>query len=54
MLSIRSTRRKLIPNADGRLVQVRDSIGIDQQFTKDKRQLDAATERLPRVCLEYA
>ncbi len=53
MLSIRSTRRKLIPNADGRLVQVRDSMGIFQQFTNDKRQLDAATERLPQVCIEY-
>ncbi len=32
------------------MLQVRDSKGILQQFTNDKRQLDAAAERLPRGC----
>jgi VWFA-related protein len=50
MVSVRSTRRSLIPTGDGRMVQVRDSMGIFQQFTNDKRQLDAATERVARVC----
>ena len=50
MVSVRSTRRTVIPIGDGRMVRLRDSMGIFQQFTNDKRQLDAATERLPRIC----
>ena len=53
MVSIRNTRRAVVPVGDGTMVQLRDSMGIFQQFTNDKRQLDAATERLPRVCLEH-
>jgi VWFA-related protein len=49
MVSVRSVQRTITP-AGGGMVQVRDSMGIFQQFTNDKRQLDAATERLPRVC----
>ena len=51
MVSIRSTRRSITPMRGGRTVQIRDSMGIFQQFTNDKRQLAAATERLPRVCM---
>lgn len=51
MVSIRSTLRSVVPMRDGRTVQIRDSSGIFRQFTNDRRQLDAATERLPRVCL---
>jgi VWFA-related protein len=51
MASVRSTRRSIIPIKNSDMVQVRDSMGIFQQFTNDKRQLDAATERLQRVCL---
>ena len=50
MVSIRSVQRVLIPIGKGDLVQARDAMGIYQQFTNDKRQLDAATERLPRIC----
>jgi VWFA-related protein len=50
MVSIRSVLRTVVPTADGRLVLVSDSAGILQQFTNDKRQLDAVTERLTRVC----
>jgi VWFA-related protein len=50
MVSIRSVLRTVVPTADGRLVMVSDSAGILQQFTNDKRQLDALTERLTRVC----
>jgi VWFA-related protein len=50
MASIRSVQRTVTPIGDGGTVQVRDAMGIFQQFTNDKRQLDAATERLPRVC----
>lgn len=53
MAAIRSTRRKVVPVGDGHLMQISDAAGIFQQFTNDKRQLDAATERLPRVCIEY-
>jgi VWFA-related protein len=49
MVSIRSTLRAVTVGVNGGL-QVRDSMGIFQQFTNDKRQLDAATERLPRIC----
>lgn len=50
MVSVRSVLRAAIPVGDGRMVQVREIGGIFQQFTNDNRQLDAATERLPRVC----
>ena len=50
MVSIRSILRVTTPVGNGDYVQVRDSMGIFQQFTNDKRQLDAATERLPRIC----
>ncbi len=51
MVSIRSTGRRMISSRDGKTVLIRDSSGIFGQFTNDKRQLDAATERLPRVCM---
>ncbi|HEY4363743.1 MAG TPA: VWA domain-containing protein [Bryobacteraceae bacterium] len=50
MISIRSVLRMTTPIGNGDYVQVRDSAGIFEQFTNDKRQLDAATERLPRIC----
>jgi VWFA-related protein len=50
MVSIRSVLRTVVPVGDGARLQIRDSAGIFQQFTNDKRQLDAATERLPRIC----
>src|SRR5580692_6020619 len=50
MVSIRSILRTVVPTADGRMVMVSDSAGILQQFTNDKRQLDAVTERVTRVC----
>jgi len=50
MVSVRSVQRVVIPVGVGGMHQVRDAMGIFQQFTNDKRQLDAATERLPRVC----
>jgi VWFA-related protein len=50
MVSIRSVLRTVVPVGDGTRLQIRDSAGIFQQFTNDKRQLDAATERLPRIC----
>lgn len=50
MISIRSTERRAVPVGDGTMLQLRDSMGIFEQFTNDKRQLDAATERLKRVC----
>jgi VWFA-related protein len=49
MISIRSVQRSVIPLPRGR-VMIRDSMGIFQQFTNDKRQLDAATERILRTC----
>jgi len=49
MISIRSTRRSVVPGPHGTRL-VRDSMGIFQQFTNDKRQLDAATERIQRTC----
>lgn len=49
MAAVRSIRRSVIAMPNG-MSQIRDSMGIFQQFTNDKRQLDAATERLPRVC----
>lgn len=51
MVSIRSTSRTVIPIKNTDMAQVRDAMGIFQLFTNDKRQLDAATERLPRVCV---
>jgi len=52
MVSIRSTSRAVVATGNGDMVQVRDAMGIFQQFTNDKRQLDAATEHLPRVCMQ--
>jgi len=49
MVSVRSVSRSVVP-VDGGMMQVRDSMGIFHQFTNDKRQLDAATDRLPRGC----
>jgi VWFA-related protein len=49
MISVRSTRRSVVPGPHG-TVMIRDSMGIFQQFTNDKRQLDAATERIQRTC----
>lgn len=54
MVSIRSTSRTVTPMRDSDLAEVRDAMGIFQQFTNDKRQLDAATERLPRVCIFHS
>ncbi len=51
MVSIRSTSRTVIPIKNTDMAQIRDAMGIFQQFTNDKRQLDAATERLARVCV---
>lgn len=54
MVSIRSVMRTVVTVGDSHTLQVRDlirdSAGIFQQFTNDKRQLDAATERIPRIC----
>ena len=50
MVSIRSTLRTVTGVGRGSMVTTRDSMGIFEQFTNDKRQLDAATEHLPRVC----
>jgi VWFA-related protein len=50
MVSVRSVLRTVTGVGRGADVQTRDSMGIFQQFTNDKRQLDAATEQLPRVC----
>jgi VWFA-related protein len=50
MVSIRSVLRTAVPVGDGTRLLLRDSAGIFQQFTNDKRQLDAATEHLKRVC----
>jgi hypothetical protein len=49
MISMRSMWRSVVPGPRG-TVMIRDSMGIFQQFTNDKRQLDAATERIPRTC----
>jgi VWFA-related protein len=49
MISIRSIRRSVVPGPRG-TVTIRDSMGIFEQFTNDKRQLDAATERIQRTC----
>jgi len=49
MVSIRSTARSVVPMPHG-MEEIRDSMGIFQQFTNDKRQLDAALERVPRTC----
>ena len=49
MISVRSTRRSVVPGPGG-TATIRDSMGIFQEFTNDKRQLDAATERVPRTC----
>ena len=49
MVSIRSVLRSIVPGPRGSIT-IRDSMGIFQQFTNDKRQLDAATERVPRTC----
>ncbi len=51
MVSVRSTSRTVIPIKNTNMAQIRDAMGIFQQFTNDKRQLDAATERLSRVCV---
>jgi VWFA-related protein len=51
MVSIRSTLRLATPMPDGRTVGIRDALGILQQFTNDKRQLDAATEQIPWIFL---
>ena len=50
LAAVRSVSRSVVPVGDNHLLQIRDSMGIFQQFTNDKRQLDAATERLPRGC----
>lgn len=49
MVSIRSTARSVVLMPHGK-EEIRDSMGIFQQFTNDKRQLDAALERVPRTC----
>ena len=49
MVSIRSTLRSVVPLSHG-ISEIRDSMGIFQQFSNDKRQLDAAVERIPRTC----
>jgi VWFA-related protein len=49
MISVRSIWRSVVPLTRGQ-VMIRDSMGIFRQFTNDKRQLDAATERIPRTC----
>lgn len=49
MVSIRSSWRSVVPGPHG-TETIRDSMGIFQQFTNDKRQLDAATERILRTC----
>jgi VWFA-related protein len=49
MVSIRSSWRSVVPGPHG-TAAIRDSMGIFQQFTNDKRQLDAATERILRTC----
>ncbi len=49
MVSIRSTSRSVVPLPNGK-EQTRDSMGMFQQFTNDKRQLDAALDRVPRTC----
>jgi VWFA-related protein len=49
MISIRSVWRSVVPGPHGTMT-IRDSMGIFQQFTNDKRQLDAATERILRTC----
>ncbi|HUP02526.1 MAG TPA: VWA domain-containing protein [Bryobacteraceae bacterium] len=49
MVSIRSVQRSLVPGPHGTTL-IRDSMGIFQQFSNDKRQLDAATERIQRTC----
>jgi VWFA-related protein len=53
MVSVQSTRRIVAPIGDGSTMQLRESMGIFQQFTNDKRQLDAAAERLVRACFEH-
>jgi len=50
MVSVRSVLRTVTGVDRGAMVRTRDSMGIFEQFTNDKRQLDAATEYLPRVC----
>jgi hypothetical protein len=53
MVSVRSTQRFVGTTEYGRTA-IRDSSGILYQFTNDKRQLDADTERLaPRGCGIY-
>jgi hypothetical protein len=49
MVSIGSTLRSVVPLSHG-MAEIRDSMGIFQQFSNDKRQLDAALERIPRTC----
>jgi VWFA-related protein len=49
MISVRSVMRSVVPGPHG-TDMIRDSMGIFQQFTNDKRQLDAATERIQRTC----
>lgn len=49
MISVRSIWRSVVPLTRGQ-VMIRDSMGIFRQFTNDKRQLDAAAERIPRTC----
>ncbi len=54
MISVRSTQRFVVTVGEGGRTAIRDSPGILHQFTNDKRQLDAATERLfPRGCGVY-
>ncbi len=53
MVAVRSTQRAVIPIRNTNQVQIRDAMGIFQQFTNDKRQLDAAAERLTRVCFGH-
>ncbi|HEY1758845.1 MAG TPA: VWA domain-containing protein [Bryobacteraceae bacterium] len=50
MVSVRSVLRTVVPVGDGSRLQISDSAGFFEQFTNDKRQLDAVTERIPRVC----
>lgn len=54
MVSVRSTRRFVVRTGDDGRTAIKDSGGILTQFTNDKRQLDAATERpFPRGCGIY-
>ena len=54
MVSVRSTRRFVVRTGEDGRTAIKDSGGILTQFTNDKRQLDAATERFfPRGCGIY-